>query len=275
MLQLANNYNPQKDYQTSNWLVSPKLDGVRCIYLPSRGLISRSQKVTYVGFDAIESYCNLVCSEKNLTFIDGELYIPGEQFDVISGIVRKSKNYDPVQKARVEFRVFAIGTDPHQRAGLMADKLEGYFPQSNDRVKAIYQKIIFNSPLSVQQELEDTRNSGRSSEGIMLRNPNSVYAAGRSNDLLKVKNFTRSTLICTGFVKGKGKYAGSLGAIEVQLASDRRVTARVGTGFTDVERQNIWANQVSFLGRELEGIYLGITPGGKLRHPVFVSFRDA
>ncbi|MCU0542134.1 MAG: hypothetical protein MUE44_08060 [Oscillatoriaceae cyanobacterium Prado104] len=274
MLQLANNYNPQKEYPTSSWLVSPKLDGVRCVYKPDEGLFSRSGKTKYLGFNAIESFCDFICRDKRLLFVDGELYIPGEPFDVISGIARKSKNFDPVQKARVEFRVFAIvfaDRSQEPTANVMVDLIESYIPSGN-RAIAVIQRSIPNNPLSIQQELDATRTSGQSQEGIMLRNPNSIYAPGRSDSLLKVKNFTRSTLVCTGYTRGTGKFAGMLGAINVELASDRRVTGRLGTGLTDSERRDIWQNQIDYLGRSLEGIHLGITPGGKLRHPVFVGF---
>ncbi|PSB53945.1 hypothetical protein C7B67_01110 [filamentous cyanobacterium Phorm 6] len=107
--QLANTYSPTKTYPNSQWLASPKFDGVRCLYSPARGLMSRSGKSKYTGLEAIEQICLLLCQQNNLTFLDGELYIPGEKFDVISGIVRKVRSPDMNQKNRVELHVFACG----------------------------------------------------------------------------------------------------------------------------------------------------------------------
>ncbi len=271
--QLANVYSPTKDYGHGQWMASPKLDGVRCLYYSSdKGLISRSQKLRYVGFEEIEQNCQMLVSDNKLSFLDGELYIPGEKFDVISGIVRKSKKYDISQKARVEFRIFAIGSinAPKMPAGLMYDMIRSALPDTG-KVSYLPQTYIRNTPSDVQAEAELVRSSGRSDEGIMLRNSVSVYAGGRSNDLLKVKNFVKTLFTVVGFGKGTGKYANFLGSLLVRgLVDGVIVNAKVGTGFNDEERLDIWANQSSYLGREVEVIYLGITPARRsLRHPVF------
>ena len=54
-LQLANTYSPSTNYGVSHWYSSPKLDGVRCLYIPGKGLISRSGKSKYVGLEHIEA----------------------------------------------------------------------------------------------------------------------------------------------------------------------------------------------------------------------------
>lgn len=274
--QLANVYNPNKVYSTPIWIASPKVDGIRCLYYaPDKGLTSRSQKLRYVGFEEIEQICESLRISNNLSFLDGELYIPGEKFDVISGIVRKSRNYDVAAKARVEFRIFAVGSiaNPNMDAGAMLDLMEAKLPTSG-RVFHLDHSIIGNTPIAIQAETESVRVSGRSDEGIMLRNPSSVYAGGRSNDLLKVKNFVKSNFVIVGFTKGTGKFANSLGNLLVRGMIDGMVVmGKVGTGFNDEERLDIWANQSSYLGRDIEVIYLGITPAGKsLRHPVFSRF---
>lgn len=272
--QLANTYNPTKKYANSQWLASPKLDGIRGLYLPDRGLISRSQKIRYVGFDLIEKICLSICDSNNLSFLDGELHIPGEKFDVISGIVRDSKKFDVNQKLRVEYRIFACGSDRKMNvtAVSMADLLGQMLPPSG-RVSFLAQKPIDNTPIAIQAETELVKNSGRSDEGIMLRNPSSVYAANRSDDLLKVKNFVKSNFTIVGFKKGTGKFANSLGNLSVRGMIDGKiVNTKVGTGFGDEERKHIWENQVKYLGKDIEVIYLGVTAAGSLRHPIFSRF---
>lgn len=274
--QLANVYNPNKVYPNPVWLASPKLDGIRCLYYaPDKGLTSRSQRLRYVGFEEIEQICELLRVNNNLSFLDGELYIPGEKFDIISGIVRDSKDYDVAAKARVEFRIFAVGSiaNPNMDAGAMLDLMEAKLPTSG-RVLHLDHSIIGNNAIAVQAETELVKVSGRSDEGIMLRNPTSVYAGGRSNNLLKVKNFVKSNFVIVGFTKGTGKFANSLGNLLVRgLIDGMVVMGKVGTGFNDEERLDIWANQSSYLGRDIEVIYLGITPARRsLRHPIFSRF---
>ncbi|MEG3841423.1 hypothetical protein [Microcoleus sp. herbarium14] len=274
--QLANVYNPTKVYPNSQWLASPKLDGIRCLYYsPERGLTSRSQRLRYVGFGEIEQICESLRINNNLSFLDGELYIPGEKFDIISGIVRDTKDYDVSAKARVEFRIFAVGSiaNPNMDAGAMLDLMEAKLPTIG-RVLHLDHSIIGNTPIAIQAETEQVRIDGRSDEGIMLRSPTSVYAGGRSNNLLKVKNFVRSNFVIVGFNRGTGQFSNSLGNLLVRGMVDGMViNGKVGTGFNDEERLDIWANQSSYLGKDIEVIYLGITPARRsLRHPIFSRF---
>jgi len=104
----------------------------------------------------------------------------------------------------------------------------------------------------------------------MLRNPWSVYAGVRSNDLLKVKNFVKDIFVIVGFTKGTGKYSQSLGNLLIRgMVDGKIVNARVGTGFTDLMRSQFWMDQTKYLGKNISVIYLGVTPNGSLRHPVF------
>lgn len=275
LLQLANTYSPSKNYGVAEWLISPKLDGVRCLYEnPTNGLRSRSGLTRYSGLTEIEQICESIRLANNLSFLDGELYIPGEPFDRISGVVRSTKATQATNKLRVEFRIFAIGFTQYPNI-LAADEysqVQQIFPAMG-KVSYVPQKLIENKPLVIQAEADFVKSSGQSAEGIMLRNPNSVYFQGRSIALLKVKNFVKDRLPVTGFTKGSGKYSASLGNLLVGgNLNERIVKARVGTGFTDAERSTIWANQANYMGRIVEVIHLGITATGALRHPVFSAF---
>ncbi|MEG4518886.1 ATP-dependent DNA ligase [Microcoleus sp. AT9b-C5] len=275
LLQLANTYSPTKNYGVAEWLISPKLDGVRCLYEnPTNGLRSRSGLTRYSGLTEIEQICESIRLANNLSFLDGELYIPGEPFDRISGVVRSRKATQATNKLRVEFRIFAIGFTQYPNI-LAADEysqVQQIFPAMG-KVSYVPQKLIENKPLVIQAEADFVKSSGQSAEGIMLRNPNSVYFQGRSIALLKVKNFVKDRLPVTGFTKGSGKYSASLGNLLVGgNLNERIVKARVGTGFTDAERSTIWANQANYMGRIVEVIHLGITATGALRHPVFSAF---
>ncbi|NQE37290.1 hypothetical protein [Microcoleus asticus] len=277
LLQLANTYSPTKNYGVSQWLSSPKLDGVRCLYEnPTNGLRSRSGKTRYSGLGEIEQICENIRSANNLSFLDGELYIPGEPFDRISGIARSTKTTATVVEAkqRVEFRIFAIGFTqyPNIPAADEYSQIQQIFPTMG-KVSYVPQRLIENNPLVIQAEADSIKASGQSAEGIMLRNPNSVYFQGRSIALLKVKNFVKAQLQVVGFTKGSGKYGKSLGNLLVSGNIDgRTVNSRVGTGFTDLERSTIFANQADYFGRTIEIIHLGVNATGALRHPVFNRF---
>ena len=270
--QLANNYYPTKNYGVSSWWSSPKLDGVRGIYLPTeQAIFSRTLKSKFVGLDHILDIC-----KQQGYILDGELYIPGEPFDVISGIVRGGKKYDIAKKQRLQFHIFAIlsiETREWLSTQEMIDTIPGVIPSDQSIVVGNPYTLIENTPTSIQAQNQFNKDSGLSNEGTILRHPDIAYSEGRSNDLLKVKNFEKSTFICTGFFKGTGKYSGSLGKISVQAdILGVPVAARVGTGFSDAERLEIWNNQSNYRGRQLEVIHLGLTKANSVRHPVFSRF---
>jgi DNA ligase 1 len=270
-LQLANTYSPTKQYGVTTWYSSPKLDGVRCLYTSEQGLMSRSGKLKYVGLEHIES----VCEAANIDgIIDGELYIPGESFDKVSGIVRDTKGYDVAQKQRVKFNVFA-SYDPQVLLSTeeMIEGVKNGLPSNQDAVIAVPYTLIENNPIAIQTQLQHIKESGLSDEGMMLRSPDWAYYLGRSNHLLKLKNFYKSEFTIIGFAKGTGKYSKSLGKLTVQGTVDnRQVKANVGTGFTDAERQETWDNQANYLGINCEVVYMGVTSTGSLRMPVFSNF---
>jgi len=86
----------------------------------------------------------------------------------------------------------------------------------------------------MDQELERVEKLG--GEGIMLREKGSRYERKRSKTLLKVKTFQDAEAVVIGHEEGKGKYAGMFGALKVR--SDTGKLFKIGTGFTDKERED-------------------------------------
>lgn len=71
-------------------------------------------------------------------------------------------------------------------------------------------------------------------EGLMLRQPGSCYAVGRSSTLLKVKSFQDAEARAIAYQPGAGRHKGRMGALVVEMANG--VQFEIGTGFTDTQR---------------------------------------
>lgn len=112
-------------------------------------------------------------------------------------------------------------------------------------------------------------------EGIMINICDAPYEFKRTTNLLKVKKMQTMDLQIVGFEEGSGKYAGTLGAILVRYKN--RNTVKVGSGFTDWLRSEIWSNQSEYLDRICEIQYFEETTnqdgGESLRFPIFKDFR--
>ena len=75
---------------------------------------------------------------------------------------------------------------------------------------------------------ELARVEGLGGEGLMLRQPGSVYEVGRSVTLLKVKTFRDAEATVIGHQAGAGKHKGRLGALLVRLADGPSIWGRAG-----------------------------------------------
>ncbi len=83
-------------------------------------------------------------------------------------------------------------------------------------------------------------------EGVLAKRLDSPYRPGeRSGDWLKVKNVNRQELVIGGWLDGKGRRAGSFGALLVGYYEGEsngralRYAGRVGTGFDDRELERL------------------------------------
>ena len=111
-------------------------------------------------------------------------------------------------------------------------------------------------------------------EGIMLNIVDAPYHFGRTWDLLKVKLFKDCDLVITGFEEGTNKLQGTLGALILDYKGNE---LRCGSGFSDEQRAEIWANRDQYLGKIAEIKYFEETTnqngGISLRFPTFKDIR--
>jgi DNA ligase-1 len=112
-------------------------------------------------------------------------------------------------------------------------------------------------------------------EGVMINDYNALYEFKRTNSLLKVKKMQTMDLEIIGFEEGDGRLAGTLGAVLVRYKNGNVV--KVGSGFSDQLRKEIWQNRDSHLGTICEVQYFEETTnadgGESLRFPIFKDFR--
>ncbi len=100
----------------------------------------------------------------------------------------------------------------------------------------------------------------------MLRRPRSLYVAGRSATLIKVKRFHDAEARVVGHQPGHGRHRGRLGALLVQMVNRTRFA--VGSGLSDAERDNPPA-----IGSLITFKYQELSDGGVPRFPTYVGVR--
>ncbi|MEG4455910.1 hypothetical protein [Microcoleus sp. N9_A1] len=271
--EVPNTYNPAKEYMIGFWLSTPKLNGVRCIYTRdgiSRGLRSQTLTTRFVGLDRLELACRSLCDANNLSFLDGELFIPGKSLDELTVLVRDRATYELDEKFAVEFRVSAVGsaTNPALTTQQMMNLMQQIIP-AQGMICLIPQKLIRNTPLGVLDEATTVLNAG-GTEGIILRNLDSVYSGVRSDNLLKVKGITSGIFTVVGFTQNLIVGYVSYMSVEGTVNGVTKVS-RV-YGLNDEEEQGLWMNRDSYIGKQVLIVYMGLTATGNLRSPALGRF---
>jgi DNA ligase-1 len=116
-------------------------------------------------------------------------------------------------------------------------------------------------------------------EGLMLKDPLAPYELKRSSAWLKIKPTITVDLVVVGFEEGTGKNEGRLGALICEgVDQGRQIRVNAGSGFTDAQRKEFWAEQHLIQDQLVEVLADAVTQNQdgsySLRFPRFVRFRN-
>jgi DNA ligase-1 len=117
-------------------------------------------------------------------------------------------------------------------------------------------------------------------EGIMIKDVDAKYECKRSVSWLKMKPFIEVSLAIVDIEEGTGKNEGRLGALICEGEDDGKVIrVNVGSGFTDDQRSEFWADKDNLAGQVIEIRADAATKSQdsedvySLRFPRFLRFR--
>ncbi|TQV89849.1 DNA ligase [Aliikangiella coralliicola] len=219
-LLLAKQFEPSINLQ--NYLVSEKLDGIRA-YWDGEQFLTRSGRTIHTPDWFTEKFPKIA--------IDGELWLGRQQFEKISGIVRRKTIVEKDWK-HIKYMAFDL---PKELATFefRLNKLKSLVKDSRSQYLAVVPQKIISSRAELDNALAVVIAKG--GEGLMLHKRDSLYQAKRSYDLQKLKPFDDAEAEVLAHIPGKGKYQGLLGAIEV--VNQDGIRFKIGSGFSLNERQ--------------------------------------
>jgi DNA ligase-1 len=243
----------ENDVDLTGWWISEKLDGVRA-YWNGKVFVSRLGNVFHAPDFFVEGLPNAP--------LDGELWLGRKAFQRCVSIVRRQDKSDHWRSIR--FLVF----DLPAAAGLFEERLE----QLNDCLAShrpqFAQALQHDRCRGLDHLREElARVEALGGEGLMLRQPQSRYEAGRSPSLLKVKTFHDAEAQVVAHLPGTGRHKDRLGALAVQLPDGTSFS--VGTGFSDAQRDHPPA-----VGSTVTFRYQELSDRGVPRFPSFVRVRQ-
>ena len=248
---LANVY--RSDIDLSRYWVSEKLDGVRA-WWDGHSLSSRRGNPINAPSWFVEGFPNDV--------LDGELWMGRGTFETLSGTVR-SKTPDAAAWVRVRYMVFDLPTSSAPFDERL-QRLREIFKSLASRRIALVDQFRVAGELELMTTLERVVADG--GEGLMLRDGSSLYRSGRNDDLLKLKTYRDAEAVVVAQLSGKGKYAGMLGSLLVELPDGRRF--KLGTGFSDEDRRH-----PPPVGATVTYKYYGMTANGIPRFASYLRVR--
>jgi DNA ligase-1 len=253
---LAHSWDGEQDVR--NWIHSPKLDGVRA-WWDGEKFWSR------LGNEYHAPQWFKDAMPKGVV-LDGELFAGNGNFSETVSTVKKFIPNDDEWK-KIQFWVF----DLPKHGGIYEDRMTELVKILPTHVTGCTDLCVrvptghIASGYSTFDLLKDFEKAGY--EGVMLRQPGSLYEEGRSNTLLKVKSFKDCEVEVLDYIPGKGKHKGRMGALHVKM--DSGVEFDVGTGFKDQERENPPA-----VGSRVTIKYQELSKDFVPRFPVYVSNRN-
>lgn len=263
--------------------LTQKLNGVRATYY--KGQLYARSGVPYKGLGHITSILDSdtfdgMMFDGELTLKDKGTLSDNEAFREATGII----NSDALYKTEICYTIFdVISEKDFEKSG---ESSVDYQARRSYLDSWLAPRVGSSGCVSVlpvlysgydQSKIDELLDQmvREDKEGLMV-NLNVPYKCKRHNGILKVKRFYTMDLPIVRCEEGTGRLAGTLGALVLDFKGNE---VKVGSGFTDEQRDNIWVHHRNdVIGALCEVKYKEVssdkrTGAESLQFPVFVSLR--
>ena len=294
--QLAKNGEDHPRKIAGKKLLDVKLDGVRIITI----LDIEKKTVTQYSRDGRQNdrftaitaaLAKLLPKLKQSIVLDGEMV--SRSFQALMTQVNRKDDVDTSDAKLALFDIIPLADflegeckmTQQDRHELLVSMIPVILDSAGDRVYVIPKMSVDLDSDDGQAQLKEfnreTIDAGY--EGIMIKDPESIYRTKRTDAWLKVKPWITVDLEVIGFEPGKedSKFKDTLGGLVCRgVDQGKLIEVTVGGGYSEELRDEIWASRDSVLGRmvEVKGDVLTKNRDSEdvwsVRFPVFVGFRN-
>lgn len=281
---LAKAYKDHGHKLKGRFYITLKLDGIRCVAIKQNGVVQFFTRQGQPIDDLVDIEDELTRNFPDNFVYDGELLLKnplGLPSDDLFRATQKVVRRDGIKKD-LEFHVFdglPIDEFMEGKSKLTYEQRRseldsGIFSTSHEHVHYLPILYVGEDKTVISDILAEVVSLGH--EGLMINTAKGHYVTKRSDTLLKVKEMHTIDLKVIGFEEGNGKFKGTLGAL---IVSYKGYEVKVGSGFTDEDRNIIWNTMLDdIVGTIVEVQYFEESTnqdgGISLRFPVFVRIRD-
>jgi DNA ligase-1 len=289
--QLAEKYSDLLNKRHNKLYAQYKLDGLRFIYIPKLNIfVTRNQNIltskTNPNLEYIEdSFDKLRKYIKNIDdyIFDGEIYCI--DWNITSTVVKSEKDKINDEKIinNLKFNIFDIipaddylNYNPHKD---IVSEIEyhrrcGALNKLKDKIKNIkHINILDTFEINNENDLSKLFNEAVNIygyEGLMIKIPEEYYYDKRVKAWTKLKPEKEIDCEIIDVIEGDGRHIGKLGAL---LCKYKDKIFKVGSGFTDEDREYLWNNKDNLIGKIVEINYQELTKDNIPRFPIFKRIR--
>jgi DNA ligase-1 len=258
---LAHDGLKNEKYVTGKKLLEPKLDGVRVLTVINAGnktatMYSRNGKL-------LENFSHITeAIEANISLFERSVVLDGEMVSSsFQALMKQVHRKSDVQSNDARLMLFDILPMSEFQAGVSSmgqrrrtnalKAMQATFDKIGS-IDVIPQKEVdldtYVGELEFKQYNKDAIEAGF--EGIMIKDIDAKYEAKRSRSWLKMKPFIEVSLTAKAVEEGTGKNAGRMGAVLFEGTDDGKfISVSVGGGWSDEERDEIWATKDEVIGQ--------------------------
>lgn len=249
---LANSYDEKTakkvDFENQVWVVSRKLDGVRCLVMVDENGHATSWARSGKQFQTLRKVEEEIeaLGVTNVVY-DGEMCLVDEHGNEdFQSMMKQIRRKDHTVENGL-FQIFDMIDLPDFQAGVSEDGFLTRLGRLADTLRGADHKhlaILGQQRLTDHEDFQKWRQEAQDAgwEGLMLR-LDTTYKGKRSKDILKVKTMHDAEYRVEGTAFGPFRYVKEGKEVEEQMLSAVFVkhkgnTVRVGSGFTIEQRQH-------------------------------------
>lgn len=273
------------------WLVSRKLDGVRCLMYwdgkqvctASRGGENYDPATSHLRenkqlIEFFESYPSII--------LDGELYCHGKTLQQISGAARMEKNAydcdwlqywiydiydtanpDMIADERQNFILIELNFPVYHNNDINSKEFDSW--ELNSMSIIILNQVKISGEENIWKLHDQYVSEGF--EGCVIRNPNKPYKPnGRTNDMIKFKNYKSEDFKVVGYELGR---RGSEDMTFICELKDGRTFSAMPVGDRATKEEYVQNFEEKYKGHLLECTYFNLSDDGIPTQPKGRIFR--
>jgi len=259
------------DKLEGTWIAEPKIDGFRAaVVVDAEGnceAISRGNKQFWNWQHIADEIKSLGIRD---VVLDGEFY--AGDFGLTGSICKTQTLHS--QASKLKYYIFDMLTTEEWKTlkcqRTLKERKETLFKtlyplswEDPNLVRPSCLQLLDPAPITCEKDISTIADEFYKAgfEGTVIKDLSSFYIFDRSRSWLKLKPEEDADLTVTGAEVGQGRHSDRLGALFVKGSvtykkKQYEITAKVGGGFSDVERDEFWKR---YKDGKLEGLVIEVT----------------